>query len=445
MVSLTRPVRQGLATLVLAVVSIAPTVHVGMTAWRINRPGHVRDVEIELGRAIGMHVSLREVAYPRPGEVRVRGLVLRREEPRGCRLAELARADTVSLERLDRELVLRISDPVFRADSPLEALGRLSALLAQSGRISSDRVSFSSSACRFDLGSEGLAASLRDLAGELVIEPQRTTLKLAFAVAGSGGVTRCEATLERDRRVEPVATTLTAKTVEGPPLPARALAPFFDAGDWLGPRATVLGALELRQAGAGGLEARFTGSIHEIDLGVLVGKRFPGRRLSGRAHVAITTARWGDRGDQGPGWLEAKGELTADSGSIGVPLLDALTREMRFRPTARLKAQTARGATEVDFRAIGLGFAINSEGEIHLEGALGTEFAPDVVLAGATMPLMSAPHGAASVHGLIKTLVPTPALDSSLLVPLTARSRTLFALPLAPGPTTGRSTSVDAN
>ena len=444
MVSLTRPVRQGLATLVLAVVSIAPTVYVGVTAWRINRPGHVRDVEVELGRRLGMHVSLREVAYPRPGGVRVQGLVLRREEARGGRLAELARAERVALEWLDRELVLRIDDPGFRADSPLEALGQLSALLAQSGRIPSDRVSFSSSACRFDLGAEGLAANLRNLAGELVIEPQRTTLKLAFAAPGSGGVTRCEATLERDRRVEPVATTLTVKTVEGPPLPARALAPFFDADDWLGSRASVLGELELKQAGAGGLQARFTGSIHEIDLGVLVGKRFPGQRLSGRAHVAITTARWGDRGDQGPGWLEAKGELIGDSGSIGVPLLDALTREMRFRPSARLKTQTLR-KPDVDFRALGLAFAINSEGEIHLEGALGSEFAPDVVLAGATMPLMSAPPGAASVHGLIKTLFPTPALDSSVLVPLTARSRPLFALPVAPGPTAGRSTSVDAN
>lgn len=444
MVSLTRPVRQGLASLVLGLVSIAPTVYVGVTAWRINRPGHVRDVEVELGRRLGMHVSLREVGYPRPGEIRVRDLVLRREESRGGRLAEVARAQGVRLEWVDRELMLRLDEPALRADSPREALEQIASLLAQSGRLSYERVSFSASACRFDLGTEGLAAAVRDLAGECLIEPQGATLRLAFAAPGSGGATRCEATLTRDRRTEPITTTLVVKTVEGLPLPARALGMFFDAREWLGPRATVEGELELKQAGVGGLEARLTGTLYDIDLGVLVGKRFPGQRLSGRARLAITTARWGDRGAQGPGWLEAKGELTAESGSIGVSLLEALTREMRFRPSSRIRVQGPR-KTDVDFRAMGLAFAINALGEIHLRGSLGSEFAPDVVLAGATSALLSAPQGAASVHGLIKTLFPTPAYDASVLVPLTAWSRPLLALPVAPGAAPGGSTSVDGN
>ncbi len=444
MVSLTRPVRQGLATLVLALVSVVPTAYVGLTAWRINRPGHVRDIEVELGRRLGMHVSLREVGYPRPGEVRGRGLVLRREEPRGGRLAELARAESVELEWVDRELTIRLDEPALRADSPAEALAQTAALLAQLSRLSYEHVSFSSATCRLDLGTGDGAAVVRDLAGECVIERESATLRVALAAPGSGTTARCEAILTRDRRTEPITTTLNVKTIEGPPLPASALSAFFDAPEWLGPRATVMGELELKKAGAGGLEARFSGSLLDVDLGALVGKRFPGQHLSGRARLKVASARWGDRGAQGPGWIEVKGELTAESGSIGVGLLEALSREMRFRPSPRLKGQIAR-RTDLDFRALGFAFTVTALGEIQIHGALGPDFAPDVVLAGATAPLLSAPEGAANVHGLIKTLFPVAASDSALLVPLTALSRPLLALPVAPAPESGRATSVDGN
>ena len=46
----------------------AGTLYVVGTAWRINRKGHVREVESELGHALGLHVTLEGVAYPRPGE-----------------------------------------------------------------------------------------------------------------------------------------------------------------------------------------------------------------------------------------------------------------------------------------------------------------------------------------------------------------------------------------
>ena len=82
MFPLTRPFRQGVATAALFVFTVVPTALVGIHAWRINRPGHIRDVEIELGRQLGIQVSLEGVRYPRPGEVVYRGIVLRHEEPR---------------------------------------------------------------------------------------------------------------------------------------------------------------------------------------------------------------------------------------------------------------------------------------------------------------------------------------------------------------------------
>ena len=73
MFPVTRPFRQGLATLALVVLTVLPTAFVAAWAWRIHRPGHLRDVEIELGRQLGLQVTIEAVQYPRPGEVVFRG------------------------------------------------------------------------------------------------------------------------------------------------------------------------------------------------------------------------------------------------------------------------------------------------------------------------------------------------------------------------------------
>ena len=65
MLPLTRPHRQALATLAMVACTVVPTVYVGFTAWRINRPGHIRDVEIEIGRSIGLQVTVESVRYPK--------------------------------------------------------------------------------------------------------------------------------------------------------------------------------------------------------------------------------------------------------------------------------------------------------------------------------------------------------------------------------------------
>ncbi len=222
------------------------------------------------------------------------------------------------------------------------------------------------------------------------------------------------------------------KTVEGLPVPARVLDVFFDAADWLGPDAKIEGTLSLRQAGSQHWEAEFRGELLDVDLGKLVERRFPRHRLTGRARVTIHTARWGQRPHSGTGWLEAKGDLSVGPGTIGVGFIEALAREMRFRPSPRMASLDAR-RTEVDFRALGLSFEMQSSGEIQLHGALGAEFAPDAVIAGATTSLLSAPHGVASVHGLIKTLFPVSPSEPGVMVPLTAESQVLLSLPVPPG------------
>jgi hypothetical protein len=162
-----------------------------------------------------------------------------------------------------------------------------------------------------------------------------------------------------------------------------------------------------------------------------VGEKFPRHRLAGLARVALQTARWGDRAGHGPGWIGAKGALIASQGIIGVDLVNALAREMRFRLSPRMARLDSR-RTELDFQSLGVAFDMRADGEILLAGALGQEFTPETVLVSASVPLVFAPTGAASVHGLIKTLFPVADSPPGVLVPLTSQSRVLLCLPVAP-------------
>ena len=104
---------------------------------------------------------------------------------------------------------------------------------------------------------------------------------------------------------------------------------------------------------------------------------------------------------------------------------------MKFRLAARVTRLDPR-KTEAEFRSLGLAFDMKPSGEIHLAGALGSEFSPDTVLVNATAPLVFAPSGTASVHGLIKTLFPVADSPPGVMVPLTSESRLLLCLPVAP-------------
>src|SRR4029077_8185348 len=159
------------------------------------------------------------------------------------------------------------------------------------------------------------------------------------------------------RRSEPLQTSLVLQTVEGLPLPARVLNVFVDAEDWLGTEATLDGTLSLRRSGSQDWEADFQGDLLDVDLGVLVGRRFPGQHLSGLARVALKSARWAERPGQGFGWVEARGELTCGEGTIGIGLLRALASEMKFRFAPKL-AKLDERKPEIDFRALGLTFAM---------------------------------------------------------------------------------------
>jgi hypothetical protein len=430
MFPLARPYRQVLATFILIVTAVLPTSYVVVTAWKISRPGHLRDVEVELSRQLGLQVSLEGIRYPCPGEVVYRGIVFRQEEPRRKGLTEIARARSVRLHRGDRELMVETDGLRLRGESPKLAMAQLGLLLQRPSDASFDRVNLSAPTCDLDFDADNLHFTLRDVAGMFQTDRVAPTVKASYRMVAKGSNTRCELTLTRDRKTEPVRTTLAIKTMDGLPLPCQVLDVFFDSADWLGQSARVEGALTLRQTGAKDWEADFQGDLHDVDLGTLVGRRFPSHRLSGLAHVAIKSARWGDRPGQGLGWVDADGEITTGHGSMGAGLLNALAAEMNFRVPDKA-AKLGGRKEDVEFHAMGLTFEIRPDGEIRLGGALGNEFAPDVVLARQTSALAYAPRGAANVRGLIKTLVPTNASDP-VMVPLTRESRVLLCFPAPP-------------
>ncbi len=445
MFPVTRPLRQSVCTVVLLLLTALPTLAIAMIAWRINQPGHLRDVEVELGRKLGMHVSLDGVDYPAPGDVVYRGLVLRAQEPGGKGFAEIGRADLVRLSHSDHDLTVLLENPRLHAAGPSQGMALVDMIIQRSISVPVERIGVSAPECRLDLGKDDLQFTFTEVAGEFLADPAAPTLRLAYSVPGSGKGSRCELVLTRNRRTEPMETSLLFKTVEGAPLPARMLGVLFDADGWLGKEAKISGTLQLRQAGSADWKASFQGEMLDVDLARLFTTRFPRHQLTGRARLSFEKAVWGQRpSGQGPGWVEVKGQLLAGSGSIGLNLYESLAREMKFRPGAR-KPHVDTRKPEVEFRSLGLAFAMQSSGEIQINGALGAEFPPDAVLASSSSPLLSAPQGAASVHSLIKTLFPTPARNSGVLIPLTTESQVLLSLPLPAGADLETRPTLDAN
>ena len=462
MLTLTRVQRQIVATFALLAGSVAPTCYVGWLAWTVNRPGHVRDLEIELGRRLGLVVTLGGARYPRPGETLLNQPVFRQEAPQveapsgpsGRSMTEVVRAESILVRGGQAgELGLDCEGLMLSGESPRQALAHLGALLQRLGaRNETTRLGLTASRATIHLGSDRLQTTLHDLV--ITVQPPLTVMasfrwspdptSAKASVDSRAASTRCELSIQRHRTRDGLSTKVALKTAEGRPLPGKALNLFFDADAWLGPAAQVDGMIVLSQLGDGEWSAELAGTLRQVDLSALVGNHFGNQRISGRAELVIDQARWGERPGQGHGWVEARGVLTAPSGAIGAGLLRSLASEMKFRPSrvATVALNSASDAsTDLSHDGLGVAFALKPDGEILVDGALGAEFAPGVVLVapGGVAPLMSAPEGNANVRGLIKTLFPVATAD--LLVPATAETQSLQRyLPVPPATPSGLGT-----
>ncbi|MFO0958928.1 MAG: hypothetical protein U0800_16120 [Isosphaeraceae bacterium] len=421
MPTFTRPHRRIAATLALIAFAVAPTTYVGWTALAIRRPEHLRQAEAEVGRALGLSVRLDRVRYPRPGEAVYEGVSIRHREPRSESHAEIAHADRLIVGRAHRELRLTAEGLRLSGDGPRQVLEQVADWIKLDGVGQSgwDRVTLLAPSCRVELGGSDLAFQVRDLAGTYQADRGAPTFSASCRVIEGDSTTRCELTLTRDRQGASVRNLLTVATREGAPLPGRALRPFFDATGWLGEKATVVGELALRQREGHEWEADFRGDLGSVDLDSLVGRRFGEHRMSGLAKVAIRSARWGDRGPLGFGWIDAEGTIAAGSGSISRSMLDAIGRQLRFRTPESIGPL----GPDLPFDSMAMGFRMAEDGALKLSGELGPDHPRDAVLIDAKRVLAASPREPGDVRGLVNALFSSPADTPDLLVPTTAESQ----------------------
>jgi len=421
---LTRPHRQILATLALALFTIAPTLYVAATVHVLGRPAHARSVEAEIGRRLGVLVRVESAAHPRPDVDALLGVSLRLDD---AGHAEIASANTLRISRDGSDMTLKVGRLTLRGDGPSDAIGVVVALVRRLATAEASRISLVADRCEVLLG--GRVETLRDLAAVVQVDRSSPSVSASYLLGDDSveSTKRCELTIRCEAGPSGGATAVTMKTMDGP-IPARVLSPFFDPEGWLGPDAIVEGTLAMKRASGSDWEVDFRGELSGVDLSDVVGRRFAGHRLSGEAKLALTSAHWGDRpGGQGSGWVEARGVLTSGPGSISAGLLKALGSRMRFRISDRADL----GTPDVEFQGLGLSFAMNPSGELALRGALGAEYARDAVIVQGdhSQPLARAPEGAANVRGLWNTLIPASPETLGALVP---EAHALRSLPLPP-------------
>lgn len=369
---LRRPARQIAATAALAAGLVLPTLGVAFHAWRIHQPGHVREHEQALSRLLGLHVRLGGVEYPAPGECLLREVILHREEAAGApsRLAELARLPRVRLVHEGDTTTLHADEVGFAAASPADladTLAELAPRVVQGGRVNLLVARVHLLGGPTSASSEPL---LRDLAATLQGRPGEETLSVSTRWGDAKDAPRLELVAGRTRAPEGLLTDVQL-ALDDHEAPAAALGPWLDADTWFGPDATIQGVARFQRLDREPWQARFEGDIRGIDLDRLVAHRFPA-------------------------------------------------------------ATPPPDHEDLPFSRLALDFELDRDGQLRLGGALGPGQPADAVALapGASLAVLRAPEGAASVRGLWKALFPTPA---DALVPATAENGALLRhLPLPP-------------
>jgi hypothetical protein len=434
-IGVSRPVRQTVATFVVVATMILPTLATCWWAWSVNRPGHVRDVEVRLSRMLGMQIGLDSVTYPRPGEIELAGVVFRQEEPRGRVFREVARAKSLAIHQ-EAEGGLRIatSEIEFLTDHAETAVEQFERILKKISLENSTAQQVTFVADRFIFSAESGANAKpvrqiwRGVAGSAELGTDQVIVKSAGWSNTGDDRTRCEFELVRRRQGEQAETKIKIATTEGPAIPASTLDLVFDTSGWFGDKAKLLGTLEMTRVESGPWQARFSGTLNHVDLAAMVNGRFGLHRLSGIGQLHIRTASWSALPGQGSGWSEIEGDLTSGPGKATHGLLLGMWQEMKFRLASTLTSSD-EFAKEVEFGSLGMSFHLTDDGRIRFGGACGPDYAPDIVAVSASarpVPIMGAPKNQeANVRGLIKTLFPVNLAKTELLVPTTRESQSL--------------------
>lgn len=431
MLTLSRPMRQAIASLAVLGLFVAPTAYVGWLAWDAQRPEHRRRVERELSRTLGMSIAIGQVRYPRPGEMILQEVTVQDPDvsgPAGRGKAAI-RAQRLRVAHRSGGITLEADGLSVRLDGPRELVHHLASLLGRRGA-GDVPVSFLARSCRIETGAAS-SADVNALVGVIRPDPLRPEVNASWRIGPEPDSPRCEASFIRDLSEETARSRVVLRTLENAPLPAAVLEPFFASRAWLGAEARVEGELLLERADSSEWAASFHGSLLDVDLAALAARLAPENRASGRGVIRVEASRWADQPGRGPGWVEARGTLTAGPGILGSRLARAMCDQLGF-----LAGGEDAGVIENDleFRSIGLRFAFEADGAIHLQGGLGPEHRAGAVVVGGSSrdPSLMEPRGPVVVASLIRALVPEDPSRPDELVP--ARFESLIMQRHLPAP-----------
>jgi hypothetical protein len=442
-----RPQRQVVATLLLIVGSIVPTVATIGYVWRMNARAHVEAYRRVLEQRLGLRVELGGLRHPRPGEDEIRGIVLREPEPvdqpSELQGAELARADVARVKHGVGELAVEVEGLRFWARDLAAALEQVEGLLRRWEPGGAGRVSLLARQCAVEWGEGKDSVRLRDLASTVSPEGAGAAWSASFRVERGvpgarqgGGATRCELAVRRELGGAAPRTLATFRTMDGT-LPVSAWESLGSVASWIDRRGEWRGEMTLRSTASRDWELEYTGEIDGLDLGVLTAGRAVDERVSGRGRLVVEQARWGERGESGgPGWVEARGVLTAGRGMIGHGLMERLAVEQLFRvqiPEGGSGGSGREGAAPgaMAYEALGVRFELDGAGKLTLTGALGGENPPDAVMTAGGMTVLWASGGSSTARVLAKAVGGAGAEGEPLL--RTRMEQPLAREPVLPG------------
>jgi hypothetical protein len=430
MFPITRVHRQVGATLLLVATSVFPTLLVLTHVLNIIRPGHVRDVEVELGRLLDADIAIERVRHPRPGELELVDVSIRSRGASAAR--ELLRCDRLVALTEREALTLQIDGLTLQQGQAAAAIDQLDAYTERLLR-HYRRVGLIANRAALERETSP-ALVLDDLAVVLEQKSGSRQISSSFRMASGKHRGRHELTIV-DSPANPAHRRVVSMATREGGLSLAALAGVADVEAWFGPDAHLEGEMTwTRPQATGDWTLQMKGQIHDVDLRC-VAAHFPNTRFEGRGTLDLDDARWGPfPSGQGTGWVEVRGRLRCGPGLIGRPLMEALAREMRFG-SADLSQLPGESDT-ARFETFALAFELSSDGGLRLNGA--SDVAPGVVATAATdqKPLLTAPEGASTVHALWKALFP---LGGDVLVPATQDTRLMRHLPLPTSHSAGAS------
>ncbi|MEN6557705.1 MAG: hypothetical protein ABFC54_05960 [Thermoguttaceae bacterium] len=328
------------------VLGAAPALVIGVWCAARHAPNQAQTAATELGRRLGLNVTVGDLQYPRPGVVRYHRVEAADPETgrslfrcRRLEIAEGRRRDARGQWRDTRTVTLL--QPELQA-SALEPIGRR-LRSAMDGSTGSLDVDVRWSAAELTLRADSESQTFCDVAGTLETLPGGVQMQMDFHLAGAKAPEPARIRIVRNRQVSPPASGFELYTGGGP-LPCSVLGLALAELKTLGPRCQFSGGVWANEM-AGGWQGEVTGRLLDLDVGRLVSDYFPDR-LTGVGEAAIQTARF--RG----GRLEA-GRITvsAGPGAIDRSLIRAVVDRLGLVSEGTLSEQTQASYQQLAFSA----------------------------------------------------------------------------------------------